>query len=327
MPKCLLVVSDLHCGSIYGLLPPGFTTSDGRVVSPNAGQAYLWSCWSTLAEYVGKLKIAGVIVNGDVVDGRQQAQRGTELCLPMIEDQAAAAEACLKFLRKHTGPARWYFTQGCLTPGHPVLRADLTWSDVGSLSTGDKIIGFNDGPVGTGRGRGFIETEVTATSQPMRQTVEVELADGTTLTCTADHPVWCGRWVRAKHLRPGWRIPRLVPHWRSATEYEVGWVAGVFDGEATLSFRPYGGRRSLRLEVAQNRGVVLDGITGILARHGFEYSLYKNGRDRCVTVHLKGGGAEVLRFLGVFRPKRMLQKLSSLLSSGSALAFDGADDV
>jgi|SRR5579884_584196 len=112
MPKCLLVVSDLHCGSIYGLLPPGFTTSDGRVVSPNAGQAYLWSCWSSLAEHVGKLKIAGVIVNGDVVDGRQQAQRGTELCLPMIEDQAAAAEACLKFLRKHTGSAKWYFTQG-----------------------------------------------------------------------------------------------------------------------------------------------------------------------------------------------------------------------
>lgn len=36
---CVLVVSDLHCGSIYGMLPPGFQTSDGKTLGQNPGYA------------------------------------------------------------------------------------------------------------------------------------------------------------------------------------------------------------------------------------------------------------------------------------------------
>lgn len=35
--KCILVVSDLHSGSIYGMLPPDFATQDGAPKIPNAG--------------------------------------------------------------------------------------------------------------------------------------------------------------------------------------------------------------------------------------------------------------------------------------------------
>jgi hypothetical protein len=110
--KCILALSDLHCGSVYGMLPPDFVTSDDGAKKQNPGQRYLWECWTYLRDRIKGLPITAVVVNGDCIDGRQQAQRGTELALPMLEDQTAAAECCLKFLRPATGDAKWYFTQG-----------------------------------------------------------------------------------------------------------------------------------------------------------------------------------------------------------------------
>lgn len=110
--KSLLIVSDLHCGSIYGLLPPDMITSDGRSVPPNPGQQYLWECWQVVCELAASRGVDAVIVNGDVVDGRQRAQRGSELCLPLVEDQARAAEQALLYLRKYLPAAKWYFVQG-----------------------------------------------------------------------------------------------------------------------------------------------------------------------------------------------------------------------
>jgi hypothetical protein len=108
--KRIGVVSDLHCGSIFGMMPPHFVTSDGRECKQNPGQAYLWKCWQDAARRMRPLD--ALIVNGDVVDGLQDAQRGTELCLPMMADQAAAAEECLTCLRTRTGDPRIYFVQG-----------------------------------------------------------------------------------------------------------------------------------------------------------------------------------------------------------------------
>ena len=65
--KAILVVSDLHCGSIYGMLPPDFATQDGAPKVPNAGQKYLWECWLDLAKRVASLPILAVVVNGEIV--------------------------------------------------------------------------------------------------------------------------------------------------------------------------------------------------------------------------------------------------------------------
>lgn len=111
--KAILVVSDLHCGSIYGMLPPGFKTSDGKILGQNSGQKYLWKCWQELSAKVARLPIAAVVINGDIVDGRQQAQRGTELALPLVEDQSAAAEiVLLNLISGLPKKPKLYFTQG-----------------------------------------------------------------------------------------------------------------------------------------------------------------------------------------------------------------------
>jgi hypothetical protein len=100
MPEAIIrrigVVSDLHVGSVYGLLPTGFVSSSGAPITQNIGQKYLWQCWQDMAANIGPLD--GLIVNGDSIDGEQHKQRGTELCLSRLEDQTEAAVACLSYL-------------------------------------------------------------------------------------------------------------------------------------------------------------------------------------------------------------------------------------
>jgi hypothetical protein len=112
-----IVVSDLHAGSIYGLLPPDFTTFD-RVPKPqNAGQKYLWDCWLDFAARAAEWKPNFVIVNGDCVDGMQHKNHGSELSLISSKDQKRAAIETLELLdHKLPGSPKWYFTQG--TPYH-----------------------------------------------------------------------------------------------------------------------------------------------------------------------------------------------------------------
>jgi len=105
MPVRILVVSDLHVGSVYGLLPPGYRDSRGNEVKQNVGQRYLWGCWLDLAAHVKRVKPDVVVVNGDLVDGRYG-----ELCLQSPVDQA---EACLQALQTlGCRGAKWFFIQG-----------------------------------------------------------------------------------------------------------------------------------------------------------------------------------------------------------------------
>jgi Calcineurin-like phosphoesterase len=108
----ILVLGDTHVGSLYALMPPGFVGSDDREVSLNAGQVHLWNCWEHLCAEVAKEKIDAVVHNGDIVDGHQQAQRGTELCLPIWADQAEAAIVAMKPLLKAAGNPTYYQIQG-----------------------------------------------------------------------------------------------------------------------------------------------------------------------------------------------------------------------
>lgn len=110
--KCIGVVSDLHIGHVVGLLPPEFTCSDGGSKLPNKAQAYLWECWLDFCAAARERNVSAIVLNGDIVDGRQQAQRGTELALPIVEDQAAAAEEVLAPLFDATGAADRFFVAG-----------------------------------------------------------------------------------------------------------------------------------------------------------------------------------------------------------------------
>jgi hypothetical protein len=112
-----VVISDTHDGSIYGMLPPGFTTFDGVEKHQNVGQKYLWECWLDFCARVKAWKPDFCIANGDLIDGPQRKNFGSELTLHAPKDQCRSSIETLKYLRKATGPeCKWYFTQG--TPYH-----------------------------------------------------------------------------------------------------------------------------------------------------------------------------------------------------------------
>lgn len=137
-----IVVSDLHCGSIYGLLPPNFVMFDGVRRDQNPGQQYLWECWRDFCARAARQRADFVIVNGDCIDGKQHRNDGSELALAAWEDQSAAATQTLALLRKATPRAKWYFTQG--TPYHvghfggaeESIAAELRAQQYDSLGTG-----------------------------------------------------------------------------------------------------------------------------------------------------------------------------------------------
>lgn len=111
-----MVVSDTHCGSIYGLLPPGFETYEGTAKLLNPGQEYLWACWDDFTWRAHNFEPEVIIANGDLIEGPQTKAKGFEVSLPSQDDQAKAAVATLELLKARVPNARWYFTRG--TPYH-----------------------------------------------------------------------------------------------------------------------------------------------------------------------------------------------------------------
>ncbi len=161
LDKCVLVVSDLHCGSIFGLLPPDFVTSDDCPKNQNPLQKYLWKCWEDFLSRVKDLPIAAVVINGDAVDGTQGAQRGTELSLVVPQDQGRAAVQVLKTLRdtltkKGNICPPFYFVQG--TDYHDGPRAAQELEGVA-----ERVGCVKYGTLGSGTGvysREFLDLEL-----------------------------------------------------------------------------------------------------------------------------------------------------------------------
>lgn len=96
MIKRILCCSDIHPGSMYGMLPQDFKNSMGSQVKQNVGQKYLWECWKhDFIPWATKEKLDAIVVVGDVVEGKQFKSHGSELCLPLIIDQEEASQAIL----------------------------------------------------------------------------------------------------------------------------------------------------------------------------------------------------------------------------------------
>lgn len=113
----ILVLGDVHIGSVYGLLPPAFISSDGSEKPQNDGQKYLWNCWEDMKQRAAKFNIDSVVVNGDLIEGKQPKQRCSELTLVAPNDQESAAVFLMRDLRnwleKNTGrEVPFYFVQG-----------------------------------------------------------------------------------------------------------------------------------------------------------------------------------------------------------------------
>lgn len=202
----------------------------------------------------------------------------------------------------------------CLTPDHKVLTSDLRYIPLEYAYPGTKLVSFEE-EVTDKRSRRYVEGTVLNHTLDVAEIYEVLLQSGQTFKVTSDHN-WFVKtgskyhWVQTQNLRKGTNIPKLLDTWELSDTREAGWLAGIYDGEGSLSQRLTSGGEVQQLSVSQNGGLVLKKIQNTLAAYGFTSGKYQaNGRN-CFQTRLVGGTTEIARFLGTIYPHRLVDKFS-----------------
>jgi len=203
----------------------------------------------------------------------------------------------------------------CFTPDMRVLTRDLRWTPLDDIQIGDILIGFTDSQ------KKMCDAVVTARHDEIRPVVRIELADGTCLTVTSDHPfltkTGAGRnqpyaW---RSLRQGARwLSKFVDPWDFDDGREAGWFAGYLDGEGYL--RKAGDQHN-GIGWGQKPGAVAERAIAYSESAGYDASIWN--QEGLVKWQLRGGWRETVRLLGSVRPTRLLANWSpSAKRMGSA---------
>lgn len=138
----ILLLSDLHVGSKWGLWPPNFKAKSARTneiedIPQNAVNKAIWKHWQTMIEKIRKEKPDCIILNGDLIEGDQRKEKGRGLVTPELFQQTAACIRILQTLPK----VPMYFTAG--TDYHQLpdgISADLHIADQFNAEFGDELV-------------------------------------------------------------------------------------------------------------------------------------------------------------------------------------------
>lgn len=218
----------------------------------------------------------------------------------------------------------------CPTLSQRVLTADLEWRLAGDLKVGDEILGFDAKATELGAAttlrRRYRPSIVTHAKPVKRQTWRLEMEDGSTVVSSAEHP-WLvatkasrnQSWLRTAAIADAVAegraryIHRFFKPWRALRGRDAGWLAGMYDGEGSLSTA---GRTGVQMNIAQKPGLVAERISAMHAAFGYIAPpvLHASG---VAQFQMQGGWQTLARFLGEVRPLRLLAKFKERLLAGS----------
>ncbi|MFE7277239.1 Hint domain-containing protein [Streptomyces sp. NPDC057623] len=205
----------------------------------------------------------------------------------------------------------------CLAPHERILTSDLRWVQSGELAVGDEILAFDEHPAEGARCRRWRFATITRSEPGVKECVRVHLENGDSVVCTADHP-WLadkyrhaggGRraWVRADRLmHEAPYVLRLLNTWEPERTYDAGWMAGMFDGEGSITLGS-----APKLTIAQKAGSITDRVLDQLGARGFATSVSRRPNG-VLGIQVAGGFGEALRALGTFRTDRLTANLRGL---------------
>lgn len=205
----------------------------------------------------------------------------------------------------------------CLGIGMRILMADLTWKNAENISLGDRILAFSE-EIKHGVTK-YEYGEVTGVSIVQEPSYRITTSKGHELISSHAH-LWVAsspgrhhpKWRRTEKLKLGYNLRFLVEPWEIDTSYQSGWLAGMLDGEGSLS--------GLHLGIGQKDDEVCDNLQGLL-----EYYVKGNIHHTYRTQGLPFWNfrvtnvPDVLRLLGQVRPIRLLQKIPNYLEGVSPL--------
>jgi superfamily II DNA or RNA helicase len=234
-----------------------------------------------------------------------------------------------------------YGVEYCVTPETRILTESLLWKPAGDLVEGERLIGFDENPVSASFRRRLRPCHVVSTRPIQAEVYRLELSDGTVVRASAEHP-WLvmknpnhpiAKWCKTEDLAKGpyrksggfW-LPRFFHPWDVATDFEAGYVAGMFDGEGHLTFKHPSrnggvtaeshGTGGMRLGYAQLPGACLDAVTSTLDREKVPFRCYPQKPSGVMNLVVSKGVAESLRCLGIFRPRRLLNSFINGFQEG-----------
>jgi predicted phage terminase large subunit-like protein len=243
---------------------------------------------------------------------------GTSVFLP----QETLAEK-----RRDMGP----YTFACFTAGSPVLMSDWSEKPIEQIKVGDEVVGYALEP---GKRAKLTRSKVLAVNVRTAPTIEAKFESGRSVRCTPDHKWYTGR--RGKdvggtdshlaYVPLGFdknSVKSLISVYDprlSAGPYDersAAWLAGFFDGEGSTS----GNSIHFHQTFGKNL-VVCEMLEACLRNLGFDFGKTKvereNERHEPVRDYfLKGGRAEILRFLRLCRPARSHKIIQSLFDNGT----------
>jgi hypothetical protein len=207
---------------------------------------------------------------------------------------------------------------GCVSIDEEVLTSDLRYVKAGELKVGDKLIGFDE-ILNDAR---FREATVTVATPIIKCCYKIKFSNNKEIIASSDHP-WVVRfpnktpihkltkdYITTENLKVGMKIVDFG-YWQKDISWDSGYIAGQYDGEGSLTGRGES-HNAIRLTYYQKDGDEVRFIYEYLLKNGFK--VYMDERQRkihykwIVTLMISGGWVEVLRFLGLFRPKRLLKK-------------------
>lgn len=218
-------------------------------------------------------------------------------------------------------PSLQYVKAHCPTPEMKVLTADLQWVPVGSVKTGDKLVGFDEHAntrVGY-YGRRYKTAIVESCEYGKQEIVEVHMQSGKVLRVTPEHlflPAYRGApWTPANTLRHHENVssslPKIFDVWQDDTSYAGGYLSGILDGEGSLHTKHHS------LAFSQRPNECLAKSLSMLEQYTKSYRVRPTmavgsgglGKKDCLTVNIRGPLSHRLALLGSLRPERLLTKV------------------
>lgn len=254
-------------------------------------------------------------------------------------------------------------TYNCLTPDHKVLTTDLRWVEIGTLDVGDDILGFDENPGDSGGiGRRLKRSTVLGNRRTIDTVYEVTLSNGDKIKCTGDHQ-WLvspytsaslqsdphgsqggQRWKTTRelvvngHYLDGRRSTGPIGNSSVLFKYtnvvgelntrEAGWLAGMLDGEGSLSNRkPTASSPNVggfTIGVTQAVGPELDRLQDTLSalypnapmyvQAENYYASKSNGAIKSTkpigNITIGGTFMEKTEFLAQVRPERLIRNIN-----------------
>jgi len=189
---------------------------------------------SHLLEHFGRNELLGVMKHW------RSILKTSGILYLVVPDLTIAA---IEVLSGRTHPATWDILYGaqshCIDPDTPVLTSDLRWIKAKDVSTGDKLVGFDENSPGTSRRR-LREATVISKNKREAEIYEITTEDGR-ITRTSSNHRWLtynGYWIQSERLNnTKYKVPHSVlkltepvESWKIDNDYKIGYLSGAYSG-------------------------------------------------------------------------------------------------